>query len=88
MFRRRCVIINVYAKCDLEAKKRLWDRLLISRRNLGEGGWCILGDFNVVKDREERRGVNIEASPSQVLDMNFFSRFCSGSGVGGSWCHG
>jgi len=75
VLRRRCVIINVYAKCDVEAKKRLWERLILARRNLGEGAWCILGDFNVVGARDERRGVDLEASPSQIMDMNYYQGF-------------
>jgi len=48
--RRRCVIINIYAKCDIESKRRLWERLILARRNLGEGGgafWGILVVFGV-----------------------------------------
>jgi len=72
---RRCVIVNVYAKCDIEAKRRLWERLILARRNLGNVGWCILGDFNAVRDRGERRGVNDVASPSQILDMRNYQNF-------------
>jgi len=75
ILRRRCVIINVYAKCDLESKRRLWERLILARNNLGQAGWCILGDFNAVGGRGERRGVNDVASPSQILDMNLYQRF-------------
>jgi len=32
------------------------------RRSLGEGVCCILGDFNAVSNRDERREVNDEAS--------------------------
>jgi len=42
------VIINVYAPCDLEAKKALWDQLstfAVSNVNLC---LCMCGDFNFV----------------------------------------
>jgi len=34
---QRCYVINVYAKCNLDAKRRLWDSLVKARRSLGEG---------------------------------------------------
>jgi exonuclease III len=60
----RCTIINVYSKCDLSAKRILWESLLGERQNREGEVWCVLGDFNVVRSRDERRGVNSEASPS------------------------
>jgi len=42
---------------------------------LGEGGWCIMGDFNVVGENGERRGVNVEASSNQLLDMSHYQNF-------------
>jgi len=51
-------VINVYSKSDLLANKRLWYRLLELRRSLGDGVWCILGDFNMVGGSDERKGVN------------------------------
>lgn len=31
----RCFVINVYFKCDLEAKMRLWEKLLEVKYGLG-----------------------------------------------------
>jgi len=70
-----CIIINVYSKCDLADKKRLWARLILARRNLGCGAWCIMGDFNVVGEREERRGVNEEVTGSHVVEMALYKAF-------------
>jgi len=75
VLRQRCVIINVYAKCDTESKRRLWERLTLARHNIGEGWWCILGDFNAVADVDQRRGVNDNASPNQMVDMNLYRSF-------------
>jgi hypothetical protein len=74
-FKAKCVIINVYFKCDLEEKRRLWNKLLEVRKEVGVAAWCILVDFNAVCNRDERMGVNVEQSPSQVLEMNLFMRF-------------
>lgn len=75
--KHRCVIISVYAKCDTEAKRRLWERLILARRYLREWVWCILffGDFNVIVERWERRGVNDDFSATHNLDMRLFHSF-------------
>jgi exonuclease III len=47
----RCYVINVYAKCNLSEKRRLWREILMSKRGFGGECWCIVGDFNSVRDR-------------------------------------
>jgi len=50
------VIINVYAPCEFEAKKELWDQLstvVLSSVNLC---LCVCGDFNSVRSVDERKG--------------------------------
>ena len=70
-----CIIINVYSKCDLSAKRILWENLIGERQNREGGVWCVLGDFNVVRRRDERRGVNLEALSTQILEMFLFNSF-------------
>jgi hypothetical protein len=55
----RCCIINVYAKCNIADKRRLWREVLMTRRGFGEVAWCIVGDFNSVLNANERRGVRL-----------------------------
>jgi len=71
----KCIIINVYSKCDLPAKRRLWENLIREQNDRGGGAWCILGDFNVVRRRDERRGVNVGATSTQVLEMFLYNSF-------------
>lgn len=71
----RCTVINVYSKCDLPAKRNLWENLIGERQSRDGGVWCVLGDFNVVRRRDERRGVNAEASLVQTLEMFLFNAF-------------
>ena len=73
--KHRFYIVNVYSKCDLPTKKRLWERLVELRRTMGEGAWCILGDFNSVCCSEERRGVNEEVGSSQREEILLFNNF-------------
>jgi len=68
-------VINVY---NLEAKRRLWEKSVEVKRRFGDGAWCVVGDFNVVRRREERRGVNMDLSYSQVAKMNEFNFFLNG----------
>jgi hypothetical protein len=65
----------VYSKCNLEDKRRLCDRLMEVSRSLGDGVWCMLGNFNEVRNGEERRGVNVGVSSSQALECNIFNDF-------------
>lgn len=53
------IIVNVYAPCDLRGKRLLWDELKLHMGNRGGDRWCILGDFNSIKSRGERKGVVI-----------------------------
>jgi exonuclease III len=71
--RRRCFVVNVYSKCDLLVKRRLWETLTSVKMNLGGENWCFLGDFNSVISREERRGVSHVDSFSQ--EMREFADF-------------
>jgi len=73
--KKKCMVVNIYSKCDLVVKRRIWEALVEERENRGVGAWCILGDFNVVCRRDERRGVNDEATTSQLLEMYIFINF-------------
>ncbi|KEH20359.1 hypothetical protein MTR_8g073875 [Medicago truncatula] len=50
---RRCLVVNVYSKCDLLGKQRLWENLVVLRNFYGywsvgvgvRGVGEILGDF-------------------------------------------
>jgi exonuclease III len=70
-----CFVVNVYSKCDLVGKRRLWANLYMSRRGFGVGAWCVIGDFNAVLHREERRGVNDLIFPSPSMELVEFGGF-------------
>ncbi|MCH79641.1 LINE-1 reverse transcriptase like, partial [Trifolium medium] len=76
VLKKTCFVVNVYAKCDSAAKRRLWEMLRMSKRGFGGGNWCILGDFNSVVCGGERRGVTQEAS--FTMDMREFVGFVEG----------
>jgi hypothetical protein len=72
---KRCVVVNVYAKCDINAKRRLWENLLMSKQGFGNGLWCVVGDFNSVRRREDRRGVGLSTSSSLAVERREFDDF-------------
>jgi len=49
------VILNVYLSCNIKDKISLWMELEKLRENETCKSWCILGDFNTIKKKEERR---------------------------------
>ena len=73
--KKKCFVVNVYSKCDLPAKKRLWENLVLIKNTFDDGIWCVIGDFNVVSSSGDRRGVNEEVSSGRILEMNFFNSF-------------
>ncbi|KAM0040880.1 putative AP endonuclease 1, Endonuclease/exonuclease/phosphatase superfamily [Helianthus debilis subsp. tardiflorus] len=50
-------VINVYAPQGVAAKKSLWNTLT-SMINSNDGLWVVVGDFNAVRFKEERRNTN------------------------------
>ncbi|XP_058782487.1 uncharacterized protein LOC131656963 [Vicia villosa] len=49
--------VNVYASCNLNVRKRSWDKLREFKNNNSKGSWCIGGDFNSITSLEERIGI-------------------------------
>ncbi|MCI37332.1 endonuclease/exonuclease/phosphatase family protein, partial [Trifolium medium] len=46
VMKKICFVINVYSKCDINAKRRLWENIAMPKRGFGDGAWCVVGDFN------------------------------------------
>ncbi|GKV49720.1 hypothetical protein SLEP1_g56454 [Rubroshorea leprosula] len=65
-----CVnIINIYSLCQLVGKRSLWEdlkELVLQTRGL----WCLVGDFNMVKNVEEKVG-----SKAVTIEMREFNNF-------------
>jgi hypothetical protein len=75
---RICYVLNVYAKCDLVDRRSSWDCILMSKRGFGGDLWCVVGDFNSVRTREEKRGLGAVTLPSNGADFNVFNNFIAG----------
>jgi hypothetical protein len=68
-------VVNVYSKCDISAKRRLWNNLLACKRGIGDGRWCVVGDFNAVRRSEERSGINSGVVASTSMECIEFGDF-------------
>ncbi|XP_076905320.1 uncharacterized protein LOC143561049 [Bidens hawaiensis] len=62
-------ILNVYAPQGMTEKKGLWNRIL-DLKDKHSGLWFLLGDFNVVRNANERR--NSGFNPVRTRDFNSF----------------
>lgn len=65
-------IVNVYAPCCLNEKRRRWEELRNFKHSFIEEEWCLVGDFNcitVVHERKGRNGVNFT---QEMVDFNTF----------------
>ena len=49
----------------------------MSIQTLGDGVWCVVGEFNAVTCAVERKGINVDAHSGLVLEMNHFNTFLS-----------
>ncbi|AES60103.2 endonuclease/exonuclease/phosphatase family protein [Medicago truncatula] len=66
------VVCNVYAPCDLVAKKELWERLHLLAINYIDLCLCVCGDFNSVQSIDERKG---RGTVFRQGDAELFNKF-------------
>jgi exonuclease III len=65
-------VANVYGPCDAGARQRLWDSLSVRILSLGGQRVCVCGDFNAVRNPEERRSSRAGPSTSDHWPFNRF----------------
>ena len=53
----RVHIVNIYSPCDIQNKRLLWDSIKQLKTPTSGGLWCIVGDFNSIRQSAERVGV-------------------------------
>lgn len=71
-------LFNIYAPCDDRTKQELWVSLSARLQLLGGAKVCLCGDFNAVRNVEERwsqRGNNV------YYDVQHFSQFIDDNGL-------
>jgi len=65
-------LFNIYAPCDVAARKLLWDSLSVHLQQLRGKKVCVCGDFNDVQCREQRQSVNVGHFSSDFSHFNSF----------------
>ncbi|XP_068461596.1 uncharacterized protein [Phaseolus vulgaris] len=64
----RCVVVNVYAACNLKEKKILWEELSNIMSASQDVVWCLCGDFNAVRSPSERKGSMVRGDQSKEIE--------------------
>jgi exonuclease III len=64
-------LANVYAPCESRGRQVLWNALSNLFMLHNESAWCVLGDFNVVRSSDERRG-RVDNSSGDFVSFNQF----------------
>jgi hypothetical protein len=75
VLKKEVFVVNIYSGCDLNSKRRLWEALIVVKRQLGGGVWGLVGDFNAVLHRDERRGQSLSNSISVNPEIVEFRDF-------------
>lgn len=68
----RCFIVNVCSPCSLMGKRKLWNDLQNDEGGFCKGIWCFVGDFNAVKNSNERKGSFVQGSTSKIAEFREF----------------
>ena len=64
---QRVVVDNIYAPCDIEGKRQLWQSLSRRKSQIQDECWCLVGDFNCVRNPSERLGSNRSNSDNGLI---------------------
>ena len=68
---QRVVVANIYASCELESKRQLWQRLYLMKNQSQVQCWCLVGDFNCIKHPAERMGSTLcNADTNLIAEFN------------------
>lgn len=65
-------LLNIYAPCDNGAKQLLWNSLSVYLHRLVGNNICLCGDFNAVRNVEERRSRGVAVQSTDCEPFNAF----------------
>lgn len=63
----KLIIANIYALCDPSSKRALWESLKQLKNLNPTGLWCLLGDFNNVRNPAERVGLSQRGAEDKIV---------------------
>lgn len=64
-----CILVNIYCPCCIVGRRNVWSSLL-NLKPLFTDPWCIGGDFNEVRNPDERQGCI--SRNNGMIDFNNF----------------
>lgn len=68
---QRIFLVNVYSPCDAPSRRILWEDIKQLKSQNSDGNWCIMGDFNSIRDPAERVSVTQrEADNNSISEFN------------------
>ncbi|PNX92269.1 cysteine-rich receptor-like protein kinase [Trifolium pratense] len=70
--KKKVNIVNVYAPCEARRKRVLWADLKEMILTQREDNWCLLGDFNAIRDETERKGSSEVIRREEIIDFDDF----------------
>ncbi|XP_022007511.1 uncharacterized protein LOC110906725 [Helianthus annuus] len=65
-------IVNVYAPCEVMRRRSLWEELKSIKESSSEGVWIMAGDFNEVREEQERMNSKFD-NQGVVIFNNFIA---------------
>ncbi|RZB65498.1 hypothetical protein D0Y65_041524 [Glycine soja] len=74
---QRVVVANIYAPCEIESKRQLWEKLYSRKSQSQIQSWCLVGDFNCIRHPAERLGSRHSNSEANLIaKLLYFGRNC------------
>jgi len=64
---QRVVVANIYAPCDIESKRQLWEKLFSKKNQSQIQSWFLVGDFNCIRHPAERVGSRHSNSEANLI---------------------
>ena len=64
---QRVVVANIYAPCEIESKRQLWEKLYSRKSQSQIQSWCLVGDFNCIRHPAERLGSRHSNSEANLI---------------------
>lgn len=72
--RTKCCIFNIYAPCNSSSKLELWEHLKVEIQQNRDCCICLAGDFNAIKEINERVGQSENINLSDIRAFDEFIR--------------
>lgn len=71
-FLKVCGVLELSHTNIYIGKRKLWERLCLSKRGFPPAKWCLLGHFNDVLSSQERRGLSSQINNREHEEFSSF----------------